>query len=444
MPRIEHIIIGLIVVWAIIAIARHANRTKADEERPSWAVRAINAAGGNVEANRLFPATGELVGRGVGAARARWSRGRPVRAETREAQRERAAELVGKAREAAVSRGRAVVEATQRRWGGRDGDPGRRLAWWPRRGEADGTPEAADSGTGAERPQHKLVWDGEKWLRVPVDEADAPMGDTASDGPKTEEDATPVTPEAATPRPRWRLLRRFVWWRRNDETGDTEAPAAARTPETVPADTGNPITDPAVRAAWQRLAASSAGYCTPEKCTGNGTYVQITIDGVRKTSCPTCTDHKENTDMEATARPRTTDIPRQASTRDGNGWPVNDAATVAQLSPMDWGQVADRVRDFEAGADYELINFMTGEVAGICTYAAAYEQLHASCVDTIGLDPVAVQGLGEFTEHVMELAKAMGDAHQQFLVQYQEILQAVANGVVLPYNGRWMTGEAAV
>lgn len=455
MPRIEHIITALIILFVITVFIRHNNRTEAQKEerklRPSWATRTLAAAtGADLEATRLLPAVRELAGRGVAVAAGRTRDTVAARVATGRARR---TELAA----AAVRRGRAVVEATQRRWGRRSED----------------------------RPFID---------RRATEDAPVPAGEPSPGGPRAAGAGTPVQPEPAgegspvipEPKPRWRRLRRFAWWRNRDGSGTTPearpdgsaSPALTRdtvcrtcgTQHSVTIPEGEnagevvcgcrtriiifrdlrgeapPVTDPDAWVGWQTLVAAENGYCTSIRCTGNGTYIHITPDGVNKTPCPTCTPNKENTDMaDATTRtlPNAA-IPQQAFGRNVNGASGADAATVAQLSPADWAQTAERVRDAELTADYELINLMTGEVAGICVYAEAYHQLHATCVDTIGLDPVAVQGLGEFAEHVMELAKAMSDNHQQFLAQYQEVLQAVANGVVLPYNGRWMTGEAAV
>ncbi|MGJ6962538.1 hypothetical protein ACSDR0_11575 [Streptosporangium sp. G11] len=139
---------------------------------------------------------------------------------------------------------------------------------------------------------------------------------------------------------------------------------------------------------------------------------------------------------EGTPVTATTDAPA-ATTDTGEA-----AAGISAYAPFDWRALAARVATFHAESDAELINFMTGEVAGICGYAEAYEALHEDCLNSLGLDPNSVQGLGEFAEHVMELTRAMTAAHQRFVTTYEEVMKAVANGVVLPYNGRWMTGEA--
>lgn len=120
---------------------------------------------------------------------------------------------------------------------------------------------------------------------------------------------------------------------------------------------------------------------------------------------------------------------------------ANSDESLRSLAPADWATVAQRVASFEPESDADLLNLMTGEVAGICGYAEAYEELHRHCLEKVGLDPRAVQGLGDFAGHVGELTQRMTEAHQTFLAAYQEVMDAVRNGVVLPYNGRFFTGQ---
>ncbi|MEU8364918.1 hypothetical protein AB0C27_53785 [Nonomuraea sp. NPDC048882] len=488
--RIEHFIVAFIAIWAIVAIARAANRNQQDRERPSWAVRAWNAAGGpQVEANRLLPATAELVGRGAGAGvrkvRDLVTGGSAERAETSQARRERAAELADKARGAAAQRGQAVVEAAERRWGARPAD-GRPL--FARRdrpgGDQSNQRDRASAGAGAD--------DAAGAARAPGGTGPAASQGSVQAGAAPTGDGEPASAVPAS-QPRWRRLRRFVWWRDRDSSGTAPAGAPNGVPGggTLPRlahDTtcrtcgtthsvtlaagenagevlcgcrtrliifrdlkgqAPPTTDPDAWIAWQTLVAAEDGYCTSIKCTGNGTYVEAGPGGVRRTPCPTCTTNgattgagtptlrvvpKEDTDMTA---PTTEQTAQPAP-----GVEEAHAQALRTMAPADWAGLAARIQNFDPESDADLINFMTGEVAGICGYAEAYEALHGGCVDSIGLDPAAVQGLGEFAEHVMELTRAMTAAHRQFVTTYQEVLNAVANGVVLPYNGRWITGEA--
>jgi ribosomal protein S27AE len=448
--RIEHILVGLIAVLAILSLVRAANRSEEDKAKPSWAVRAINAAGGDVEATRLLPATGELIGRGTVAAagkagdvgRAKVAQikdkradAREARTEARQAREERAAEIADKATAAALQRGRAVVEAVARRW--EDRKPARpRLLSWGRRDEADEAPEKATDEADKAQPQHKLVWDGDKWSRVPVDEADAPVGTSPpqpSDGwdggdppllgktdcPRCGAGVKTVIP--ASDQERTAVCRcgfRITFYRAPNDPPDEEAP-------------GTPITDSAARLAIRKAAAHMAGYCTADKCLGNGVYVELLDpEGVRRTPCPNCTDKENN----MTAPTDTTTIPM----------PEAAAATPQVPMPIDWRATAGRVAEFNPESDADLINFMSMEIAGMCGYSEAYEALFETCTRSLGLDPRSVAGLGEFGERVVELTKEMALAHKRFVVIYEEVMRMVADGTVMPHNGRFFSGDVAV
>ncbi|WP_182875639.1 hypothetical protein [Microbispora sp. H10670] len=126
---------------------------------------------------------------------------------------------------------------------------------------------------------------------------------------------------------------------------------------------------------------------------------------------------------------------------DGTTQAASSDESLRALAPADWAQISQRIATFEPESDADLLNLMTGEVAGICGYAEAYEELHRHCLEKVGLDPRAVQGLGDFSGHVGELTQRMAEAHRTFLAAYQEVMDAVRNGVVLPYNGRFFTGQ---
>jgi len=84
----------------------------------------------------------------------------------------------------------------------------------------------------------------------------------------------------------------------------------------------------------------------------------------------------------------------------------------------------------------------TGEIAGMCGYSSAYESLYETCTRQLGLDPKSVQGLGEFSEQVVELTRQMALHHRRFVATYQAVMEMVADGTQMPYNGRFITGEA--
>ena len=64
-------------------------------------------------------------------------------------------------------------------------------------------------------------------------------------------------------------------------------------------------------------------------------------------------------------------------------------------------------------------------------------------VNSLGLDPAAVQGITEYAQAMSECAALMARANARFQQVYQGVRETVANGTVLPHQGRWITGEDA-
>ncbi|MET8140010.1 hypothetical protein ABZU32_06845 [Sphaerisporangium sp. NPDC005288] len=122
----------------------------------------------------------------------------------------------------------------------------------------------------------------------------------------------------------------------------------------------------------------------------------------------------------------------------GQTTPGGDGA----VAPPDWAQTIGRIATHVPEDDSALLHLMAGEVAGVCGYADALAALHETCVNAVGLDPSSVQGLAEYSTHASELAQRMAEAHKQFLTIYQEVMEAVARGVVMPYQGRFFSGQA--
>lgn len=445
MPRIEHIIAAILIIWALVVIMRRASRTEADQAQPSWAVRTLNAAGADVEAKRLLPATAELAQRGIvglaGKARetvsAKVSEGKAKRAEAKAAREERLAELGEKA----IRRGLDFVDAARWRW-----------QRWRRRSDGpfvdrrtrtpDDQPEAGgeDAPDRAERRQRRPRWRVLRrlaWRRRPR---------TRDRDRRADEDESPDQPEQLEQEPDekpWRRRwQRFFRWRRrpaqqadasDEEQPEKARPSGRRDPD--PEESGTPVTDPEVRTAWQRLAASVGGYCTAEKCTGYGTYIEIGPEGIRRKPCPHCTNNQEE-NMTAT------DERKPVITTPGTT--ADDGGRAMVPPPADWGLVAARVVDFNPDDDADLINFMTAEIAGMAAYSQGYEQLFETCTGSLGLDPRSVQALGEFGERFVEITAEMARARARFVAIYEEVMRMVADGTVMPHNGRFFTGNVPV
>jgi hypothetical protein len=109
-------------------------------------------------------------------------------------------------------------------------------------------------------------------------------------------------------------------------------------------------------------------------------------------------------------------------------------------APPDWAALIDRVREFQPDNDVELIEWMKAEASGVVGYAEALEGARENCVSDVGLDPSSVAGITTYSEHMSDASDRMSEALTTFLTVYREVLNLAAEGVVLPHNGRWMTG----
>ncbi|MFI6510167.1 hypothetical protein ACIBCT_21390 [Streptosporangium sp. NPDC050855] len=119
------------------------------------------------------------------------------------------------------------------------------------------------------------------------------------------------------------------------------------------------------------------------------------------------------------------------------------AVTSSIAIPGDWAALIGRVAEFQPADDVELIDWMKGETAGVLGYADAADTVRETCVTVVGLDPTSVTGITAYSEHAAEGAARMSEALRTFLTVYAEVQELVASGVVLPYNGRFMTGGGA-
>jgi hypothetical protein len=106
-----------------------------------------------------------------------------------------------------------------------------------------------------------------------------------------------------------------------------------------------------------------------------------------------------------------------------------------------WKQVITSTHGFEPESDSHLLGWMAGEAGGMSGYAEEIADVYETAVNTIGLDPVAMAALHDYADAAATAAEAMAKARQRFADHYSEVRQFTANGGVLPYNGRWMTGE---
>lgn len=133
----------------------------------------------------------------------------------------------------------------------------------------------------------------------------------------------------------------------------------------------------------------------------------------------------------------TPNTPAQGAEQTGNG-----TAMEVPPPPPDWATLIGRIGYFEPQSDADLQRFMIGEMAGVIAYAEALKTVHETCVNSIGLDPTAVQGVADYATAASDAGSAMASAHRRFRAVYEEIQRMVARGVVMPFKGRFFTGNA--
>jgi hypothetical protein len=118
------------------------------------------------------------------------------------------------------------------------------------------------------------------------------------------------------------------------------------------------------------------------------------------------------------------------------------ARTAAAPEPNGvWKQVISSTHGFEPENDSHLLGWMAGEAGGMSGYAEEIADVYETAVNTIGLDPIAMAALHDYADAAATAAEAMAKARQRFADHYAEVRAFAASGGVLPYNGRWMTGE---
>jgi hypothetical protein len=118
--------------------------------------------------------------------------------------------------------------------------------------------------------------------------------------------------------------------------------------------------------------------------------------------------------------------------------------TAADPGPADvWRPLITATREFDPENDAVLLAWMTGEADGMAGYAEGIAAAYETATTVTGLDPAALQTLHDYADAAAAAAEAMAAARQRFTSHYSEVRTFTASGGVLPYNGRWMTGEGS-
>jgi hypothetical protein len=131
--------------------------------------------------------------------------------------------------------------------------------------------------------------------------------------------------------------------------------------------------------------------------------------------------------------------------------PVPGADETAQIIdgvpvPPEWIAVCQRAADFEPEDAGDLRQHMAEEASGILAWAEAIRARTDTLVNTVGLDPSYGTGHAEFADEVAELTGAVIQVEKRFEAIYGDVMRAVENGTVLPFDARKFFaagGEAA-
>jgi hypothetical protein len=118
------------------------------------------------------------------------------------------------------------------------------------------------------------------------------------------------------------------------------------------------------------------------------------------------------------------------------------AGSSAIPAPGDvWLPLIAATGQFEPENDAALLAWMAGEAGGMAGYAEGVAAVHEAASAAIGLDPAALQALHDCADAAAAAAEQMAIARRRFTGHFAEVRQFASDGGVLPFNGRWMTGE---
>jgi hypothetical protein len=108
-----------------------------------------------------------------------------------------------------------------------------------------------------------------------------------------------------------------------------------------------------------------------------------------------------------------------------------------------WAPLIAATGAFDPETDAALLGWMSGEAGGMTGYAEGLAAVYETATAVIGLDPAALAALHDCADAAAGAAEQMAVARRRFTAHYAEVRQFAAAGGVLPFNGRWMTGEGS-
>ena len=128
-------------------------------------------------------------------------------------------------------------------------------------------------------------------------------------------------------------------------------------------------------------------------------------------------------------------------TSNGTRQPRARHAAAASVVPGGWGAVVAHTADFQAESDGDLLSWMRGEAIGAAAYAEALVEQYETCLNLIGVDPVAIQTLHDVADAATVMAATMAAAVKKFAEHYELPTQFVSYGGLLAHDGRWHQGD---
>lgn len=198
--------------------------------------------------------------------------------------------------------------------------------------------------------------------------------------------------------------------------------------------TGEPVR--AIIADWLKTAAGRAGSWFLGLLAWRDRDV---ISG--RTGTPAAELRRE-VDTKVAARP----VPPPPSFADGEpaqASPAEIASVMSAPVPPHWKHAIEALGSAEPEDYQQHLAIFAGEASGIVAYSEAWFSFAETQLHAIGIDPAAVQASMEAADSVGDCAHDFVLAGRRFLVIYQEIIEAIENGLDLPFNARQFFGRDA-
>ena len=116
----------------------------------------------------------------------------------------------------------------------------------------------------------------------------------------------------------------------------------------------------------------------------------------------------------------------------------------ASRCPPRWRVLANDIADYRPDDDADFLDWFSGSIGGTAAVADGFISAYETCIDEVGIDPVAIEAVHDAAEVFAEAATQLASAKKKFMAYYAEVREHRAQGKTLPHNAReWITGEDA-